>query len=134
MHIVRYDAGRKHSKRPDQKNDCVIRVTAQAFGIHYDFAYDMFKYFVGRKSNDGCTLKQCKVIWNMFGGCKKLDLVSNAEMMDIIPTLSEMKGTYVISLPNDHITLFKKGKLYDIDMTKSDLFTSEVEAIYKILV
>lgn len=38
---VETDAGREHSKRPRQKDDCTVRAIAIALTLPYDTAYDM---------------------------------------------------------------------------------------------
>jgi hypothetical protein len=53
--FVKSDAGRSKSKRPKQKNDCVVRALALVADVSYDEAYDFVKR-QGRKSHRGFHL------------------------------------------------------------------------------
>lgn len=55
------DAGRAKSKRPKQKNDCVVRALTLAFEKPYDEIYEALKT-QGRKCSSGTK----KDIWKSF--------------------------------------------------------------------
>lgn len=129
--IIRYDGGRSTSKRPLQHSDCCVITTAIAFDITYDFAFYLLKYFAHRKDRDGVTDNQMKKVWTMLGTLKKVRHKKNILVMEAVKLCR--KGTYIIST-TDHMVAVKDGKIYDVQMTKYDLLTSEVEAIYKIFV
>lgn len=54
------DAGRSHSKRSKQKNDCSVRALAKVAEISYDEAYDLVARNAGRKSGHGVKTKAWK--------------------------------------------------------------------------
>lgn len=52
---LKTDAGRVHSRRSKQVNDCTVRAVATALRIEYDAAYDMLAK-AGRKCGQGFRL------------------------------------------------------------------------------
>lgn len=56
MKYIYNDAGKEYSKRPKQKNDCVVRAYAITTKTPYDDAYDLFKA-CGRESFKGTEFK-----------------------------------------------------------------------------
>ena len=56
MNIKITDGGRSESRRPMQRNDCVVRTTSILCGVDYDTAYDFWKE-EGRKSHAGFDIE-----------------------------------------------------------------------------
>lgn len=56
MRILITDGGRSESRRPMQRNDCVVRSTSILCGSDYDSAYDFWKT-IGRKSHEGFDIE-----------------------------------------------------------------------------
>jgi len=51
------DGGRSHSKRPKQRNDCVVRALVLTTGMSYDDVYDVLRIVARRKSGQRFDLR-----------------------------------------------------------------------------
>jgi len=127
--LIRYDGGRANSKRPLQHSDCSVISIAIATGLSYDFVFDMMAYFAKRKSNDGVYDKDLLKVWRMFAKIRIIKPAKNIIAAEAIINYCR-RGTYIISTDN-HVFCVKNGRAYDCQMTRFDLLTSSVYAIYK---
>jgi hypothetical protein len=120
MNFQHNDGGRSTSKRPKQKQDCVVRAIAIAFKMPYDAIYDELAA-LGRKSGNG-TKKELWKGWlegrvnkrsfPAVAGCKRMNPVAFCNQF---PT-----GTFIIQMAG-HLSVVIDGTVHDdfrIDETK----------------
>lgn len=102
------DGGRATSKRPKQKNDCAVRAIAIAYGIEYDYAYDILTN-MGRECNKG-TMGWI-LIPMLERYAKQLDIPSQSikvmALGFVFPT-----GTYLVKIKG-HIFALVDGIIHD---------------------
>jgi len=108
------DGGRAISKRPKQKNDCVVRAVALVLDVPYDTVYDMFAR-LGRTCGRGTS----KIVWQSYldsnnrlkkisfpaqKGIKRMDLNNFHKVY--------CRGTYIVQCAG-HLTVVKDGVILD---------------------
>jgi hypothetical protein len=106
-------------------------VTAYAFNISYDEAFDIFKSH-GRKNNDGVEEELAVKVWKKlakkYGYTIKKIKVNKPTHKFII---HNPEGNFILSYWNHHSTLIN-GLWYDIDMSADYLSNGNLECVYKI--
>lgn len=108
-----HDAGRSQSKRPKQRQDCVIRAIAIAEERPYDQIFDTFSDG-GRKNNTGTPKKLWKLYLHAFqriafparAGLARVNLARFTE--------ENPKGRYVLQMAG-HLTACIDGVIHDTE-------------------
>lgn len=89
----------------------------------------MMAHFAKRENNDGVLDKDLLKVWRLFAKIRIIKPSKHIIAAEAIVNYCK-KGTYIVST-NNHVFCVKNGKAYDCQMTRHDLLTSPVEAIYK---
>ena len=112
MQFRKYDAGRSESKRPKQKQDCVVRAYALAFGKPYDEAFDLLAK-MGRKPNTGTDRKTWQRLFGFKAERKSFPAVAGQKRMNLERFAKENpKGTFVVQMAG-HLTFVRDGVVID---------------------
>ncbi len=114
------DGGRSTSKRPKQKNDCVVRALALLTGFSYDEAYEELAKR-GRKCGGGTAKVVWKAILKEWGyrkqsfpaikGVNRVSLKSFAEHY--------LTGEYLVQMAG-HVTFVRNGVVLDAFRPRQD--------------
>ena len=115
------DGGRSTSRRPKQKNDCMVRALALVCGIPYDTAYDWFAA-QGRRCSRGTSVKAFDTP-SLFGHrLEKLSFhaVAGERRMNPVTFAERYKtGKYIVRVAK-HVFAFIDGVAYDIHEERDD--------------
>lgn len=107
------DAGRSQSKRPKQKNDCVVRAIALASPLPYDTVYDLM-WLMGRKSSHGTKKAAWQQYLNSNGYFQKISFpaVAGHARMNLDRFCREYSGKYIVQMAG-HLTTVFNGVVLD---------------------
>lgn len=114
MNFIFHDGGRSGSKRPKQKQDCVVRAVAIVLSVDYDKVYESFSE-MGRKCSRGTE----KDLWqNYLSFCNKLEKISfppikGQPRMNLDRFCEEYKqGKFILQMAG-HLTTVIDGTVHD---------------------
>lgn len=110
------DAGRSLSKRPKQRNDCVVRALALAVDCPYDEAYDFCAKILDRKCGQGTYSKKLLKVefrgyrfsWKAFQAVKDMQ-----RMTPVTFAISHPTGRFILKLAK-HVVACVDGVVMDI--------------------
>lgn len=134
--FIIHDGGRSSSKRPRQKNDCVVRAVALATSLPYDTVYDLMAEG-GRKSSQGFHLREWlatqnnvvnsyRFVWEPYPACKGLRRMNPVDFADEHP-----RGTFICKTAG-HVYAVINGVAHDLEPTYDESCIYGAWWVYKI--
>ena len=119
-HYHKTDGGRSLSKRPRQRNDCVVRAIAVACEVTYDEAYDILRG-LGRRSCRSVKPDVWKTWMLKYQGSVFVNypVIIGVPRMTLDFFCAQAKGRWVVHIAR-HLTAVVDGTLYDEIMPPGD--------------
>jgi hypothetical protein len=117
--LVESDAGRKDAGFPKEKNDCVVRATATAFGLPYEEAHTLFK-IGGRACGQGTPTHLEQTTWNDLADEQGMELIKHSfpakkgkKRMNVREFCKTHPEGIFLTRQAGHIATVMDGKVYD---------------------